>query len=703
MKKFFAIMSLVASASILFTNCSRTLDVPSTEKGTFQIFAQTSDTRTVNDGLATKWVAKDSMNVFHAVTGTTTYGSNDAFTIAQEDLAAGKFYGKLTQELAAGTNYDWYVLYPYSKYYSTPASTSSCYFYLGSKSTGSAQIQNGNDSKAHLCGQYFPLYGKATDVASDATPALTMKQILSAIKVNVTNNSGKPLAIKTIEFTATEAIIGSFYLNIAGEDVVFTPSGATYVSNTAKLNVLDGAEIANGASASFYIGIKPFDANADDELTLNVNGYSKKLTLDDQVSFEEGTIKTLNFNYDKAPVVEPTTKNGYYRVEDASWLKAGDVVAIASTSENFAMSTTDKGNYRGITAAAQSADGDYKTLTISSDVQLFTLVEGNKTGTFSFCCINGTTAEKYIAASSSSSNNMASVSTKTDDASFAVSITSGIATVNACGTNTRNSLRYNSSSTRFSCYATTSTQAPVAIFKKYGNPGKLPCSTPVADPKAGEVAVGTTVTLSCTTTGATIYYTTDGTTPTTSSTVYSSAITVNEAVTIKAIATAEGYDQSEVATFAYTIASANEATVKFGTNNNIVIDAVSVTGNDDKKNSWTVTTEGTTSFTNNKSNDFSQIGSSKSAASSITFTTTLPKGSSVSAVEAKFGGFSGTSGTVSLKVGDTEVGTGSLSGADDVVVSSTKTASGTAVTVTVTDIAKGVKAYYIKVTYEIAD
>lgn len=82
-----------------------------------------------------------------------------------------------------------------------------------------------------------------------------------------------------------------------------------------------------------------------------------------------------------------------------------------------------------------------------------------------------------------------------------------------------------------------------------------------ASPTAGEVYAGTKVTLTTATPSATIYYTTDGSEPTTESTVYdgSTGIVINEATTIKAFATAADLDNSEVATFAYTIKTAPTA------------------------------------------------------------------------------------------------------------------------------------------------
>jgi len=142
---------------------------------------------------------------------------------------------------------------------------------------------------------------------------------------------------------------------------------------------------------------------------------------------------------------------------------------------------------------------------------------------------------------------------------------------------------------------------------------------------------------------------------------------------------------------------AADATIAFGTND-VKIDAASVTGDDSQGNSWTITTVGTTSFTANP--EYYQVGSSNKPATSITFTTTLPEEVNITAFSAKFGGFKGTAGTVTLKVGETSVETGSLNAANDVTVSATPEAKGNVLTVTVTGISKGVKVYNINYSYE---
>lgn len=83
--------------------------------------------------------------------------------------------------------------------------------------------------------------------------------------------------------------------------------------------------------------------------------------------------------------------------------------------------------------------------------------------------------------------------------------------------------------------------------------GAEQAATPTANPVAGAVASGESVTLSSATPGAEIYYTLNGYPPTQGSTPYENPIEITEHVTIKAKAYAEGYAASEVMTAAYTI------------------------------------------------------------------------------------------------------------------------------------------------------
>ena len=78
-------------------------------------------------------------------------------------------------------------------------------------------------------------------------------------------------------------------------------------------------------------------------------------------------------------------------------------------------------------------------------------------------------------------------------------------------------------------------------------------SAPTADPGSGTYTSAQSVRLSTSTGGSSIYYTTDGTTPTSASTLYNKAISVSKSMKIKAIAIKSGYTNSSVATFTYTI------------------------------------------------------------------------------------------------------------------------------------------------------
>ncbi len=88
-------------------------------------------------------------------------------------------------------------------------------------------------------------------------------------------------------------------------------------------------------------------------------------------------------------------------------------------------------------------------------------------------------------------------------------------------------------------------------------------ATPAFSPGAGTYTSPQTVTISDATTGATIYYTTDGSIPTTGSTVYSTPITVSTSETVKALGVLSGYANSAIGSAAYVISGATVATPTF--------------------------------------------------------------------------------------------------------------------------------------------
>lgn len=353
MKKIFFALGLMAAAFTL-TNCAKQetaiKDAQPAKAGVPFSFNVGIDTKTTTtDGATISWAEEDALNVFHAEAGSTTYGSNDEFTLT----SGTTFNGELQDGALTADAYDWYVIYPYNSHVVTPASTSAGFLTVGSAATGSqtSQTQVGASNMAHLAGSKIPLYGVAKGVKKGEALSMTLNQLVSVVKISVKNSTAAALPVTKVFFTAPVDVVGTYYLDITGSEVVYTPSGAKFVSNTAKLDVTD-ATIAAGATEDFYIAIKPFSASSG-KIKVTVNEIEKGIDLTSETNFASGKIKTIDYDYtgvadyvSVSTFANTASVTGTGADETATWTNGDITVSAVKMESKTAFRSTDTDHVR---------------------------------------------------------------------------------------------------------------------------------------------------------------------------------------------------------------------------------------------------------------------------------------------------------------------------------------------------------------------
>lgn len=160
----------------------------------------------------------------------------------------------------------------------------------------------------------------------------------------------------------------------------------------------------------------------------------------------------------------------YTLVTDVNDLAVGDKIVLTNRAHQYAMGA-QRANNRGANEWNVKFSPDFSTVSIDNDtVEVITLAAGTKEGTFAFQVADG-----YLYAASSSSNNLKTQDVIDDNASATIAFYDDEAAIVFQGTNTRNQLKFNYSSTLFSCYSTA--QQLVCIYKQGG--GEVPTVTSV--------------------------------------------------------------------------------------------------------------------------------------------------------------------------------------------------------------------------------
>lgn len=161
---------------------------------------------------------------------------------------------------------------------------------------------------------------------------------------------------------------------------------------------------------------------------------------------------------------------------------------------------------------------------------------------------NGTSFNPTIAVSMATATAGATICYTTDGSTPAAS------TPGTCSHGTTYSTAITlSSTTTLKALATLSAETNSSVYSQTYTLSATPTvATPVFTPPTSTFSGSLTVSISCSTPGNTIYYTTDGTTPTTGSPVYSAPFSITTTTTVQALASASGYTNSAVGAAVYT-------------------------------------------------------------------------------------------------------------------------------------------------------
>lgn len=295
----------------------------------------------------------------------------------------------------------------------------------------------------------------AKELEFDAQPeALNMqfKRIVSLGKMTL-NEIEDDAEISKVIFTVENQ-------GLAGRNTVNTTTGEVVSYGDVNSITLTYAEPI--ATRDIYFTCNPFKLVADDTFKVTVicadnTAYVREVTLADnkELTFTEGDMSTFSVAMEK---VITQTVSSWNLVKDVNDLAAGDQIIIAAKDSNVAMSKTQNNNNRGQATITKSGN---TISTPGSTVQIFTLKAGTKSDTFAFYTGSG-----YLYAASSGSNYLKTQTTNNDNGSWSIKVntTDGTAEIIAQGTNTRNVMQYNQTSSLFACYGDASQKA-IVIYK----------------------------------------------------------------------------------------------------------------------------------------------------------------------------------------------------------------------------------------------
>jgi uncharacterized repeat protein (TIGR03803 family) len=387
--------------------------------------------------------------------------------------------------------------------------------------------------------------------------------------------------------TWTEQLLHNFTGDYTPEDVamdgIFPDAGVVIDASGNLYGTTSGGGINNGAGVLYIIGPEPVAATPVFSPAAGTYGTAQMVKLTDTTPGS-----TLYYSNNGTPDTTSTVYTGPFSVSSTQTLTA------IATATNYVDSNYAVARYiitpTAATPVFSPAGGTYtspQTVTISdltSGATIYYTTNGTTPTTSSAkytaaITVSATETLEAIAVASGDANSAVASATYTiqnptaatpvfspavGTYTSAQSVTITDSTTGATIYYTINGTTPTTSSTKYTAAITvsaTETIEAIAVATGYTHSAVAsatytitpPAAAPIFSPVAGTYTVAQSVTVTDSTAGATIYYTTNGTTPTTSSSKYTGAIAVTATETIKAIATATGYSSSATTSAIYTI------------------------------------------------------------------------------------------------------------------------------------------------------
>ena len=318
---------------------------------------------------------------------------------------------------------------------------------------------------------------------------------------------------------------------------------STYIGYEGSNNVFLGVApvtIPSGSTVKFTINTVDDSGKASHKIVKEVSNLGAAIV------FESSKPTVINLTIQNSEIGDPD--------EEDTTNYSGEWVIAGTDTENYVLSQFVSGNvYPAVEASSIDVTNEVVTVVGSKAPYKLTIAkitEGANAGLYTI----KDAGDKYLTATGDASKNyLAGVDTPVDGSYWRITKTGGVLDIIATNVDETFAreirVNYNNGGPRFSCYKSTSELPKVGLYPYSKVVESLtPAATPVIS------CDNNTITITCTTAGATIYYelgTTEGNTetPDDNSAVYDSANkpTISEDAYIKAIAYAYGYAPSTVA------------------------------------------------------------------------------------------------------------------------------------------------------------